>query len=30
MTGDTKQKHVKVPIAGKNTLKLVVKDGETV
>ncbi|MDM0924678.1 glycoside hydrolase N-terminal domain-containing protein [Clostridium perfringens] len=27
MTGDTKQKHVKVPIAGKNTLKLVVKDG---
>ena len=27
MTGDTTQKHVKVPIAGKNTLKLVVKDG---
>lgn len=27
MTGDTPQKHVKVPIDGKNTLKLVVKDG---
>lgn len=27
MTGDTKQKHAKVPIANKNILKLVVKDG---
>lgn len=27
MTGDTTQQHVKVPISGKNILKLVVKDG---